>query len=58
MHIHILHALNRVTQSIIQPTTENMEDNNHRASSSTNIAQAMGPRSGEKGLSLKLQALA
>jgi len=35
-----------------------MEENNHIASSCTSLAQAMGPHSGERGLSLKLQALA
>jgi len=35
-----------------------MEENSHRASSCTNLAQAMGPRSDERGLSLELQALA
>jgi len=41
MHIHILHALDMVIKSITQPTTENMEDNNHRASSCTSLTQAM-----------------
>jgi len=58
MHIHILHALNKVIQSIMQPTTENMEENNVRARLCTSLAQAMGPRSSEMCLSLKLQALA
>jgi len=35
-----------------------MEENNHRASYCISPAQAMGPRLGERGLSLKLQALA
>jgi len=29
MHIHIFHALNRVIQPIIQPTTKNMKEKNH-----------------------------
>jgi len=35
-----------------------MEENNHKVSSCTSLAQAMGLRSGKRGLSLKLQALA
>jgi len=55
MHIHILHTLNRVLQPTIQPTTKNMKKN---TISSISLAQAMDPRSGERGLSLKLQTLA
>ena len=35
-----------------------MGENKHRVSSCTSLTQAMGPRSSERGLSLKLQALA
>jgi len=35
-----------------------MEKNNHRVNSYTSLAKAMDPRSGERGLSLKLKALA
>jgi len=58
MNIHQLHALNRVIQSIMQPKTTNIEENNIRARSCTSFAQAMGPRSDERGLLLKLQTLA
>jgi len=37
---------------------QNREKNNHRANPCTSLAQAMGPRSSERGLSLKLQNLA
>jgi len=57
MHIHILHALNKVIQSIMQLTTKNKEENSVRACSCTSLAQAIGPRLGERGFSLKLQAL-
>jgi len=53
-YFHILNALNRVIQSIMQPTTKNMEENSVRACSCTSLAQAIGPHSGERGLSLKL----
>ena len=55
MHIHILHTLNRVLQPSIQPTIKNLGKNIH---SCTNLAYAMDPCSGERGLSLKLQGLA
>jgi len=55
MHIHILHTLNRVLQPTIQPVTKNMKKNTN---SSTSLAQAMDPRSSERGLSLKLQVFA
>jgi len=42
----------------MQPTTENKEENSIRACSCTSLAQAMGTRSGKRGLSLKLKALA
>jgi len=35
-----------------------MEKNYHRANFCTSLAQAMDPRSGERGISLKPQALA
>jgi len=52
----MFHTLNRVIKSIKQPTIENMEEDNIRAC--TSLAQAMGPHSGERDLSLKLQILA
>jgi len=61
---HLTHAyspnscFNRVTQSNIWPSTKNKGKNKHTTNSCTILAQAMDPRSGESGLSLKLHALA
>ncbi|QCD97954.1 hypothetical protein DEO72_LG6g2668 [Vigna unguiculata] len=39
------------------PTTQNIEENSVRARPCTRLVQAMSPRSGERGLSLKLKTL-
>jgi len=42
----------------MQPNDQNTEENNVIARPRTSLAQAMSPRSGVRGLSLKLKALA
>jgi len=58
MHIHILHTLNRVIQTKLTINNQKHEKNSHGANSCTSLAQAKDPRSGKRGLSLKLQVIA